>query len=175
MKESFTAIPKGSEIKERSLSRNPPFAVRHRSPGAARADPLIQRGDWSPRGEEAGEETWWSRRDPLLSLVLPSAHHSTTGKGGRAIVFAAVGMQANGVNAAPATDCGVPAPSDAKGKHRISAELKRLEQEARFLEVKPSFSRPPLSLNSLVKEKSPERKINLLFTSFQSDFVPFSA
>ncbi|RWW34482.1 hypothetical protein GW17_00000750 [Ensete ventricosum] len=79
-------------------------------------------------------------------------------------------MQANGVNAAPATDCGVPAPSDAKGKHRISAELKRLEQEARFLEVKPSFSRPPLSLNSLVKEKSPERKINLLFTSFQSDF-----
>ncbi|XP_009417106.2 guanine nucleotide-binding protein subunit gamma 1-like [Musa acuminata AAA Group] len=43
-------------------------------------------------------------------------------------------MQANGVNAAPATDRGAPAPSDAKGKHRISAELKRLEQEARFLE-----------------------------------------
>ncbi|CAL9041323.1 unnamed protein product [Musa banksii] len=43
-------------------------------------------------------------------------------------------MQANGVNAAPATDRRAPAPSDAKGKHRISAELKRLEQEARFLE-----------------------------------------
>lgn len=48
--------------------------------GSGSCRSLIQRGDWSPRGEESGEETWWSRRDPLLSLVLPCAHHSTTRK-----------------------------------------------------------------------------------------------
>lgn len=30
--------------------------------------------------------------------------------------------------------------SDTRGKHRISAELKRLEQETRFLEVSSVFS-----------------------------------
>lgn len=43
----------------------------------------------------------------------------------------------------------VPKPAvDTRGKHRISAELKRLEQEARFLEVILLFFGFPLfSLN----------------------------
>lgn len=48
-------------------------------------------------------------------------------------------MKANGEMAAEASvssDHGrVPVSADTRGKHRILAELKRLEQEARFLEV----------------------------------------
>lgn len=46
-------------------------------------------------------------------------------------------MQANGeaaLAALPADLSRVPVSADTRGKHRILAELKRLEQEARFLE-----------------------------------------
>ncbi|KAH7652278.1 Exonuclease VII small subunit protein [Dioscorea alata] len=44
-------------------------------------------------------------------------------------------MQAERKAAAAAATAAVPKPVvDTRGKHRISAELKRLEQEARFLE-----------------------------------------
>ncbi|KAG1347702.1 guanine nucleotide-binding protein subunit gamma 1 [Cocos nucifera] len=42
-------------------------------------------------------------------------------------------MQANGVEAS-CIDHKPPPPADTRGKHRILAELKRLDQEARFLE-----------------------------------------
>jgi len=44
-------------------------------------------------------------------------------------------MQANGEAAASGDDHRVPFSADTRGKHRILAELKRLEQEARFLEA----------------------------------------
>ncbi|WOL15266.1 guanine nucleotide-binding protein subunit gamma 1-like [Canna indica] len=43
-------------------------------------------------------------------------------------------MQSNRVDAATEIDYKAPDTSDTRGRHRISAELKRLEQEARFLE-----------------------------------------
>ncbi|CAL9144029.1 unnamed protein product [Musa hybrid cultivar] len=43
-------------------------------------------------------------------------------------------MQANRAEAAPVIGRSAPAPSDTRGKHRISAEVKRLEQESRSLE-----------------------------------------
>ncbi|XP_008786059.2 guanine nucleotide-binding protein subunit gamma 1-like [Phoenix dactylifera] len=42
-------------------------------------------------------------------------------------------MQANGLEAS-SIDHKPPPPADNRGKHRILAELKRLDQEARFLE-----------------------------------------
>lgn len=61
---------------------------------------------------------------------------------------AAGSMQANG-EAAVATagggDYTVPVSADTRGKHRILAELKRWEQEARFLEVFFHFFPPRFS------------------------------
>lgn len=53
-------------------------------------------------------------------------------------------MEANGEEEAASSldraNAGWDPQSDNRGKHRISVELKRLEQEARFLEVYFSFS-----------------------------------
>lgn len=46
-------------------------------------------------------------------------------------------MQANGAEVGAMIDHRAPLLADTKGKHRIMAEVKRLEQEDRFLEVRP--------------------------------------
>lgn len=64
-----------------------------------------------------------------------------------AISYLTIGMQANRAEATPVIGRSAPAPSDTRGKHRISAEVKRLEQESRSLEVNSLSLAPSLPLS----------------------------
>lgn len=106
-------------------------------------------GMWSPRGR--------SRRrrhgGPLEIRCCPCSWprflrpFGFVRRGTGAISYLTIGMQANRAEAARVIGRSAPSPSDTRGKHRISAEVKRLEQESRSLEVNSLSLAPSLPLS----------------------------